>query len=493
MLKFTKYISLLISVACFTQTFASVGDTIFVAQNNPNANDGNAGTENSPLKTILAGTRRIQAGEVLLVKEGIYTDHNCDSWGCYGIMFNYSGTAQNPIIVQANPGDNVIIDQGMETVGFNIQTRNYITIRGFEIRNCSGGGVYTHDTPTYIVVENCYIHNIDGGAGSNVGGIKADGCDRCEFRNNIIHDIFVAGVNKVFANGGNSAGIHSYGMQFTTIENNDLSEAYNGVYHKKSSGDTGCIIQNNTIHDVTKGIYYGVQGANDNPHIDQRVYENVFYNMEHPIEAGSNDTREPSHGLKIAGNIFDAPNGIGLINYNNVEIWNNVFLNMANAYASGAIGTNKDMPTEWITYCNYNAYFPSAIRFNLHIYTTEEYYTSVADWQTNTGYDLNSITNDPLFADAANHNYTLSANSPLIGSGKDGSNIGSAAKDTSATKINNSYIQCIAQKQTNINSSVFVDLLGRTLSKKAIPNSIIYINITKSRNGPWARRQLLIH
>ena len=96
-----------------------------------------------------------------------------------------------------------------------------------------------------------------------------------------------------------------------------------------------------------------------------------------------------------------------------MKIWNNVFLNNEDRYERGSIVTNKDMPTDWITYCDYNLYNPSKTRFTLNLYTGENHYSSVSAWQAATGFDQHSLTVDPMFTDASANNYEPMDGSPL--------------------------------------------------------------------------------
>ena len=173
------------------------------------ASDSNSGSEALPWKTIQKAANSLYPGDTVLIKKGIYTElfGGSPDTGILAIKSQRSGLSGQYIVYKAYPGDTVVIDQTGKGPGFLIQSKNYIKIQGFEIKNAISGGVYTVAGPQYIVIENNNIHDVDGGPGSNVGGIKFDGCRYCVARNNYIHDITVAGTNTVFKNGANSAGI----------------------------------------------------------------------------------------------------------------------------------------------------------------------------------------------------------------------------------------------------------------------------------------------
>ena len=61
----------------------------------PTGNDANPGTEAKPLATLQAGVNKLQPGDTLLIRGGIYRET---------VTFPRSGTAENPITVTAAPG-----------------------------------------------------------------------------------------------------------------------------------------------------------------------------------------------------------------------------------------------------------------------------------------------------------------------------------------------------------------------------------------------------
>jgi parallel beta-helix repeat protein len=69
--------------------------TYFVDANHPNASDTNPGTEALPFKTISRATPRLQAGDTLLIRAGIYRET---------VTLSRSGTATDPITIRAYPG-----------------------------------------------------------------------------------------------------------------------------------------------------------------------------------------------------------------------------------------------------------------------------------------------------------------------------------------------------------------------------------------------------
>jgi hypothetical protein len=75
--------------------------TYIVNQHHPAADDGNPGTPEQPLQTISAAVARVQPGDTVLVKAGVYREQ---------VTLSTSGTAKAPITLQAAPGETVVVN-----------------------------------------------------------------------------------------------------------------------------------------------------------------------------------------------------------------------------------------------------------------------------------------------------------------------------------------------------------------------------------------------
>lgn len=97
-------------------------------------NDGNAGTEVDPWRTIAHGLSVAVAGDVVLVRGGTYTER---------VSFGRSGTATDPITLRAYPGETPILDQTGQTVPtgsgdqpiIRINNQSHLTVQGFTLQN----------------------------------------------------------------------------------------------------------------------------------------------------------------------------------------------------------------------------------------------------------------------------------------------------------------------------------------------------------------------
>jgi parallel beta-helix repeat protein len=145
--------------------------TYYVDTNNgDDAFDGRS-TDN-PFRTIGKAASVVEPGDVVYIRDGTY-------WLSSHLWFSVSGTSENPIIFEAYPGDEVIID-GSELSGEDRDnallevTASWNVFRNFEVRNSLQQGIYV--TGNDNVFENIVTHNnyLSGFqiVGGSVGGSR---------------------------------------------------------------------------------------------------------------------------------------------------------------------------------------------------------------------------------------------------------------------------------------------------------------------------------
>ncbi len=416
---------LLLTTICQTSAAA----TYYVDQQNILALDSNAGSEALPWKTIQKAADTLQAGDTVFVKQGTYTEltPGFPESDMKGIKVKNSGTSGHFITFSNYPDHSPVIDQQNSGVGFIISGKNFIRVAGFEIKNIKGAtdksaGIVTTGGCNHIIVENNYIHDIDGTAGSNVAGIRFDSTVNAIARNNRVHTVRVNG-----ALNANASGLTGFSMSDIIVENNEFYDAYHGVYHKQSTGNIGLLVKKNRIHDVVTGLWYDVAGTGDPIHVNQRVTQNIIYNTDNAIwlEASEGDVSDMNDTFLVWNNtLVPKQNGIWTRNTQKISLYNNIIV--------GPL--TKDtlrfrLPTQ-IDEINYNLYFGTN-RFVLNLFAAnQQTYTSLSQWRSSEGYDLNSLIDDPEFVDSANHDYQLRASSPARMSGKNAMNMGAYINDS---------------------------------------------------------------
>jgi parallel beta-helix repeat protein len=391
---------------------------IYVDNTNPGAKDTNSGTQSAPLQTIQAGITAAQPGDRVIVEGGPYTEVNTASdVSTKGIQVRSKGTQTSPISIIASPPGGVVIDQKAGGVGFEIMFSSYVTISDFVIQHTYGSGVHMEEgaPSTGMVVQNNLVQHVDGAAGDNVAGIYIGGCSNCTVFNNTIDDIKLAG-----ARNQNAAGIHGYSQTNCTLQNNTISNAFTGIFHKRSSGQIGLLIQQNLITNVTYGIEYSVGGAGDPPHMNQRVIENIIQASANGIYAPVSEASAPSMGLTILHNVFLGGTGIYTWGYQGVKVQDDIFHDLS----GDAVGTERGTWQQELTAMSNDIFSPDGA-FDLQQYGTgAAHYGSLGAFLPATGFGATNVATDPLFVNAAGGDYHLKAMSPAKHAADDGTDIG---------------------------------------------------------------------
>lgn len=257
---------------------------------------------------------------------------------------------------------------------------------------------------------SCIIKNstVGADAADDIGnsntltyGIYIYASSDIEIYNNLIRNVTVTGAVKVY-------GLY---LQFAK-----------GINNK---------IYNNIIHDI-KTTYYTytsvVSGMEVYEYIGASfdVYNNSIYGLEHGTTSPM--STKVIYGLVLSG--F----GVGNFYFNSVRIDEDEFPSSACFYngttASGTVSLENNnfanfSPNGSISkYCvyitggttnlDYNNYFIST-GINNYVGFLSNNYLTLTDWQTGSGFDLNSISADPLFTSSSN--LLPLSGSPVIGVG----------------------------------------------------------------------------
>lgn len=382
------------------------------------------GSVETPWLTIQKGVNTVTAGERLYVRVGTYTETSTvGSTG--GINIPNSGTSGNEIIIEAYPGDAVIIDQNDLANGFNLYNRAYVKILGFEIKNTywttsndDVGGIFGNGCNN-ITIENNHIHDVDGQAGTNAGGVRLDSSFDCTIHNNKIHDITVGGTQN-----GNAACIHGYFPYQMTVTQNTLYNAFHALYHKASVGTSsdGFTVERNLIHTVNQALYYQEQGGGTAAHGPQVINQNIFYNIS-DICVYQNHSNFQNDSMVITNNVFDNNGGttsdLWIRKTDSTIATSNIF------YGALTKDSQRYQQTNIITESDYNCYYLNN-DWTIDLFGANTTYGTLAAWQasgeeaSSGNPDLNSNQSNPLFVNAASRDYHLQGGSPLLTAGKGG-------------------------------------------------------------------------
>jgi uncharacterized protein YjdB len=320
-------------------------------------NDGNAGTSAAPWRTLQHAADVTNPGDTVIVNDGVYTG------GGNVVTISRSGTAAGWLVFRAAHLWGAVIDgqNNSSTTGIEING-SYIRVQGFEVRNTSRYGVDAY-----------------GGSETAAGNHDID------VLQNHIHDIGHICTGSV----GGIVGVDAYSDNLT-IERNLIHDI-----GRLGPGEQGCVEVNTNWQNHDHGVYNGI---GDNV----VIRNNVFYNFTHGFAIQRyNGNGAVTNGLTIVNNTFAFPNPwrdshiIIATGVNNLLIANNIFYNPTTAgvwFDTGGL-TN-------VTLSN-NLSFGAAVSEGL-------------TGMTSAG-NLENV--DPQFVNPAGLDFHLQAASPAIGAG----------------------------------------------------------------------------
>jgi len=339
--------------------------TYYVAKD---GSDSNPGTETWPWLTIKKAADTMSPGDTVYVKAGTYS----------GVGLQISGTPGNYISYLAYPGDTVKVGQFYFYNGVS-----FIKVDGFDFAN----------------------GNIECSGGNNNGNI---------FRNNLIHS-------------GSGSGVDFGIAKDNIVENNEIWNVGHGVH---TSGSTsGTIVKGNVIHDCyLHGL--GMVGG-----IGEKYLNNIIYNCTKTgIHPGSGN---PSKG-EIKGNlVYNCGMSAIMLSGSGFLVENNTGISQNGAqyetyYISGSdhvVRNNIGYREDGVSYVllisqsaitDYNDWYdpknPKCISRWYNPMTLSEYQAY--------GQGAHSISEDPKFVNVAGNDFHLQPDSPCIGAGQNGVDMG---------------------------------------------------------------------
>lgn len=270
----------------------------------------------------------------------------------------YQGGLGGPVTLNVYPG---IYDGWINVDGsmvFGMGANNPLVFNGMPttedpviVRNTTGTGstngfAFYLRAAQYVTIQNFEIDSCD------YGGIKfyysgSDSTKYCNIYNNYIHDVGLS---------GSRYAMYLYRARYSEVIGNEVDGDYYGIYD-----------------------YYGVENY---------VVNNMIYNAGYyGIYAGRGQGSEYYYNSVLSA-------GYGIRSYygNCTTYKNNILYTTSTSTSRYAFYLYGDLTTYPVT-SDYNCFYaPTATPF---------YYngaiTTLADWQTATGLDMNSMVADPLF------------------------------------------------------------------------------------------------
>jgi hypothetical protein len=415
-------------------TQCPTGSWYYVDKDNPSASDSNTGTENQPWEHAWYGSRQLQAGDVLLIKDGYYYDSSFTPEARRPIVTLANGVGGNSeadrITIRAHPGSDVTLAAG--PVGAQPNTfvyaaagpymNDFVTFDGF---NIFGQFEFVASDSCSLINSDIFECGSDDRQGQCVG---IDQSDSAVVYNNYIHD----GTFSKEAGSGNAPGILTYGSRDALIHHNVIDNMLNGGMYIKDYA-SGFKIYNNLVKNC------GGQGIRATPvqnppasNEPVEVHNNIVINNDRGIE-----TSIYGKAAKVYSNTIynSADAGIYIQKSGDQEWFNNIIYNINGRVLAGIEDEASTLPQ--IDYLDHNIYFKSTSSGDFYtgngwtkVASTLSEWRSWLDSQSGCGngdcslFEDNSIDSNPMFVNAAAGNFHLQPGSPAIGSGRSGSDIG---------------------------------------------------------------------
>ena len=342
-------VTLRILIACMFSLFlvgTAAGTTYYVS---PDGNDNNNGSIDAPFKTIQKAANIVNPGDNVIVKDGIYTvASNVSNL----ITIKRGGTANAPVTFKAENRWKAVLDGLNEDHNGIHILAPYVVIEGFEIKNIYWQGIIV--AANNVTIRNNHIHNVGNWHVETdypyctEYGVPEPGCrsmatsgifpggDNIVIENNTIHTIGKTGWSGRYEPGRYDHAIYGTYVKNLKIINNVVWDVWTGkaIDFAASNG----IVANNTIlrlteppsGQITDSGLMAITGGNN-----QIIQNNIFYacNGQPPIKTYN----KLSYSLSVNNNITspDCPplssmaNTTGVTFSDNIENVDPLFVNIS--------------------------------------------------------------------------------------------------------------------------------------------------------------------
>jgi hypothetical protein len=404
---------------------------------------GGTGTSAAPFNTVKACAAVVTAGHTCWVKAGTYSELN--------VCPKNSGTSDTArVTIAAYPGDSPVLDGGGQSgSAFDCWYKNYLTIRGLEIRNYVAGPTSNHGgfgaalsilhglSP--VITRNT-VHDILPSGSLQFAGIVANvnqsgstALSPVRITSNEVYDIdsathsgncgsgttvcqgmgiwvpagdYLGGavVSQNYTHGAGKDGIRvecATNSTTLTIENNiSVHNRNDGIDINNCFAKTSVLVRNNLA------AWNGAQGLQPK-HTDRVLMANntVYGNSSNGFFVNGDDPEGTTgnYGTEYGANW-------------NLTLRDNVLVNGAwgGQMTSGAYGLRP------------------AIDYNLYYRTTSGLwwidglggFSTLSSLRSGTGWEQHGLVADPLFVSTSTGNFTLQSGSPAAAASSTGGSLG---------------------------------------------------------------------
>lgn len=372
------FVTFICFLSCATNALAG---TYYVATN---GNDNNPGTINQPFATFNQAISVVgnTAGSIIYGRQGTYYQTGADA-----IFFSNNGTAEKHIIIEAYPGEKVIIDgsalnQYVATVQLS---GKYIELNHITVVNSAFTGILCWDC-NYAWIHGNTIYNSQASAIAVGDDATLTGTTNVIVSDNIAYNNSLSNQSRTAS--GWSATLTTQGASKVSFSHNTVYDNYGEGIDFCLSNDSSAV--NNTVYDN-----YSVEIYLDNA-TNATVNANLIYNTGNteywlPAALGDcvyeSDTPPfcPSSSIQIANESDDAFKNVG----HHRTVTNNIAIGGNQNFNYGDYGYGGGLVDDVIANNVFYAPFAGGGGENLYIaWTRKHRNTTIA----NNIFDSNGVT-----------------------------------------------------------------------------------------------------
>ena len=372
------------------------------------------------------------------------------------LCINNSGTKNNPITIQAAPGDvgKVVLDSQLSRIGIHIMNSDYIHIKGLTLKNnyiigIASWGQVKNAVPDIgrlsigVVIDNDYIYNTGGPWGYNISGIGMWGSKDWIVKNSHIDKVYTINSTR------EAAGIQAYGVINALVENNYIENTAYGIFWKDHYVKDAITrepwfeseIRYNKMRISAIGVLIGIRGSNSPEAGENYIHHNIIYGLStdgRGISADLAGASGISAPIRIEHNLIDGGGvrsiSVSLDSNSSAVIKGNIFT--GSSLGLELIRRTNPAKVVSLTYSDYNIFDQSFGIIADRYSANSKQYTKLSDWQSTLASQLLTLgINNPdqhsttasarnLFSDTGSTDYKYRTSSIANNFMPDGSNAG---------------------------------------------------------------------
>jgi hypothetical protein len=357
----------------------------------------------------------------------------------------YDGTDSNWFRIMAYTGHSPVLDgQGTNPV-IRIWQSDYWEIEGLEIKNAYGRGILLSEG-IGAKIHNVHIYDTDGVDNNNIAGLEIKSTTDAELYDCVLNDNYDRvcedtggksthnSANMVLF--GNNGDIVIHDRDFYQTPPITADKSGGGVKYKHASQYPASTFHvYNCTFDNHKHFHFGTGTANTNFHHNlitggaDSIVSKDWGGTTHQ----TNQLFEYNTIYGTKGFAMSPTDGYANVDFpddpTDVVFRNNIVYDIDTSYGSedGTIDIGTYMTDDiydqcvaalsFSNNCYYNPDIACQFNFAAGGWASEGGQFSLSGWQTEYGYDMNSIETDPCFIDPNNGDFHLESGSPAEGMG----------------------------------------------------------------------------